>query len=168
MSIKEKAKKTWEIFGAIFIVCFLAFSAYEFVVSKPKSQKIQWQLENEFQSIMQLPGLVSTDYSAGHGTSKAWVRVLFQTDYPYTVVREHYEAELLKNGWIAYQEDEMREWGVDLGGKIARYCKDEYRSDLQYSGDKANHDWEYSFSMSWGLDALVDIYFGKFESVGCR
>lgn len=47
----------------------------------------------------------------------------YRTDSSYAQVRKYYDAELLKRGWSFYLEEPVTEWGKDLGGKEAHYCK---------------------------------------------
>jgi hypothetical protein len=62
----------------------------------------------------------------------------------------------------------MKDWGQDLGGRTARYCKGKYRADLQYAGERANYGWDYAFSLSWGLDAIFEKYPERFYEAGCK
>ena len=168
MNIKGRVRRIWKWVGLIWVVGFISFMVYDFVFNGPKAQAVQRQLEAEFKVIEPLPGAEACDYRATHKTSQALVTSKYGTHLPYAEIRAHYDAELAKHGWVFYEEDEMRDWGMDFGGKTARYCKGEYRANLEYAGQQADYGWDYAFSVSWGLDSLADKYSGKFSKVGCK
>ena len=168
MSIKSRVRQLWKWIGLIWMVGFITFMVYDFAVNGPKAKLVQNQLENEFKSIEPLPNARACDYNSSHKTKQALVTSNCKTNLSYPEIRAHYDAELAKHGWIFYEEEEMRDWGRDFGGKAARYCKGEYRADLQYAGEQASYGWDYAFSVSWGLDSLADEYSDKFRKVGCQ
>jgi len=141
---------------------------YDFAVNWPKAQLVQSQLESEFKSIEPLPGAGAFDYAATHKTRQALVTSKYRTNLPYAEMRAHYDSELARHGWVFYEEEQMRDWGIDFGGKTARYCKGGYRANLEYAGGQADYGWDYAFSVSWGLGSLVDKYSDKFSKAGCR
>ncbi|MCA1594791.1 MAG: hypothetical protein LC754_19615 [Acidobacteria bacterium] len=168
MNIKSRVRQIWKWIGLIWVVGFFAFMVYDFAINGPKAQVVQSQLENEFKSIEPMPSARACDYKATHKTSQALVTCGYSTNLSYADMRAHYDIELARHGWVFYEEDEMRDWGRDFGGKTARYCKGGYRANLQYAGQDAGYGWDYAFSVSWGLDSLVDKYSDKFRKVGCR
>jgi hypothetical protein len=168
MKIKRRVRPLWKWIGIIFVIGFVTFIVYDFAVNGPKAKLVQSQLENEFKSIAPLPYAKDFGYQATHKTSQALVTSNYKTNLSYIEIRAHYHAELAKHGWIFYEEEQMRDWGRAFGGKSARYCKGEYRADLQYAGKQANYGWDYALSISWGLGSIMDKHSEKFLKVGCQ
>jgi hypothetical protein len=156
------------LFPIAFVVAFAAFWSYDFRVNEPKAALVQTNLENEFRAIRPLPAATALNYHASHKTQQALVSDTYRTSLAYEDIRKFYDAELAKNGWSFYMEEQMKDWGRDLGGKTARYCKEQYRADLQYGGEKSNYGWDYAFSVSWGLDAIFETYPEPFHRAGCK
>jgi hypothetical protein len=151
-----------------FIIAFGIFWNYQFRVNGPKAAIAQTELETEFRAIQTLPGSTALFYHATNSPGQALVSDTYRTNLSYADVRKSYDAELTKRGWSFYLEEPMTEWGKDLGGKSACYCKDRYRADLQWAGERANHEWDYAFSMSFGLDAIFERYPKPFYQAGCK
>lgn len=168
MTFKKRVLQVWKVVGLIWLIGFTTFMVYDFTVNAPKAASVLNTLEDEFKSVEPLPEARSCCYFATHKTSQALVTSKYSTSLPYAAIREHYDAELSRRGWIFYEEDETRDWGMDFGGKTARYCKGEFRASLEYAGERADYGWDYAFSVSWGLDSLVDKYSGKFSKAGCK
>lgn len=168
MRFKGQARQMWKWVGLIWVVGFISYMAYDFAVNGPHAESVQKQLEVEFKSIEPLPGVRAFDYSATHKTRQALVSNSYKTNLPYPEIRIYYDTELAKHGWTFYEEEQVRDWGEDLGGKSAYYCKGEYRAHIQYAGTRANYGWDYAFSMSWGLDSVAEKYSNNFRKVGCR
>jgi len=168
VTFKKRALQIWRVVGAIWIVGFFVFIVYDYAVNGPKAELVLSKLEDEFRSVAPLPDARSCDYFATHKTQHALVTSKYRTSLPYVSIRAHYDAELTRHGWVFYEEKETRDWGMDLGGKTARYCKGEYRASLEYAGEQADNGWDYAFSVSWGLGSLTDKYSDKFSKVGCK
>jgi hypothetical protein len=151
-----------------FVIAFEIFWVYQFRVNGPKASEAQTELETEFRSIKTLPGSTALFYHATNSPGQALVSDTYRTNLTFADVRRFYDAELTRHGWSFYLEEPMTEWGKDLGGKSARYCKGSYRADLQWAGERANHRWDYAFSMSYGLDAMFERYPEAFHKAGCK
>lgn len=144
--------KNWlTLSGIVLIVVFAIFLGYEFIVQLPKAKETQAQLEMEFKSIVPLSNASVVRYSASHKTSQALVETTYLTDTNPAGIFSHYDNQLKQHGWKSYGTSGMTDWGRDLGGKSAYYCKGEYSAQLQYAGQQANYGWTYAFSVSWGL-----------------
>jgi len=117
----------------------------------PKAEQAQKELEIEFHEIAPLPNSTLVDYDSSRKTSQALVDASYLTSVRSVDILKHYDEQLKMRGWQSYGTSGMTDWGRDLGGKSAYYCKGEYYSQLQYAGEKANYGWTYAFSMSWGL-----------------
>jgi hypothetical protein len=134
----------------------------------PEGDRSPERTETEFLAIKPLPGATPIGYNASNKPGQALVTDSYRTSLLYPDVRKYYDAELSKRGWSFYLEEPMTDWGKDLGGKSARYCKGRYRADLQWAGERADYGWDYAFSMSWGLDAIFERYPEPFYKAGCQ
>lgn len=168
MNITGRFQQIWKWVGLVWVAGFIIFVVYNSVVNGPKAELVQGQLVDEFKSIEPPPGSRICDYRATHKPGQALVTGTVCTSLPYAGVRAHYDAELARRGWTFYEEDELRDWGRDFGGRIARYCKGEYRAALQYDGENANDGRDYAFNVSWGLGRVADKSSDKFSKAGCR
>ncbi len=159
------------IVGLIPLALFVAFEVfwiYEFRANEPNAAIVQADLEREFRAIRPLPDAIAIRSHVSHKTSQALASDTYRTNLKYSQIRDFYDQELTKNGWTLYEEKDMKDWGRDLGGKSARYCKGTYRAALQYAGERADYGWDYAFSVSWGLDAIFEKYPEPFYKAGCK
>lgn len=140
---------TW--IGLAPVLIFAIFLGYEFIVQEPKAKRAQAELEVEFSSIVALPEALTVSHSASHKTSQALVDATYITSANPADIFKHYDEALKKQGWQPYGVSGTRDWGRDLGGESAYYCKGDYSAQLQYTGQQANYGWTYAFSASWGL-----------------
>jgi len=137
--------------GILMLVIFAVFLGYDNIVQSPKAEKAQAELEIEFKSIAPLTNATLVDYNSSRKTSQALVDATYLTAIKPLDIFNHYDEQLRNNGWQSYGTSGMTDWGRDLGGKSAYYCKGEYYAQLQYAGEQANYGWTYAFSVSWGL-----------------
>jgi hypothetical protein len=151
-----------------FLVAFEVFWIYQFRVNEPKAAIVEADLEKEFRAIRPLPEAIAIGFNVSHKTNQALASDTYRTSLKYAEIRDFYDQELAKHGWTLYEEEQMKDWGKDLGGKSARYCKGTYRADLQYAGEGASYGWDYAFSVSWGLDAIFEKYPDTFHEAGCK
>jgi hypothetical protein len=143
----------WVIMIAIFpFVLFGLFIVYQFVIEAPKAEKAQAQLEIEFKTIAPLPSATLVKYSASHKTSHALVSADYSTDTNPDDIFKHYDEQLKQHGWKFQSSKGVKDWGNDLGGKSADYCKGDYGAELFYAGQKAHYGWTYGFSVDWKLN----------------
>ena len=147
---------------------FMALMTVHEIKNEPKAAQIQNEPEKEFKAIPSLPGARSSGYNASHKSTQSLVSCNYQTGLPYPEIRAFCDAELARRGWTFYEEQQMKDWGRDLGGKSARYCKEGYRADLQYAGTQADYGWDFAFSVSWGLDAVFEKRSDIFLKAGCK
>jgi hypothetical protein len=146
----------------------VALWIYDSRVNGPNAAIVQADLEKEFRAIPPLPDAIATRFHASHKARQALVGDTYQTRLKYPEIRDFYDRELAKQGWSFYEEEQMKHWWRDLGGKSARYCKGPYRADLQYAGEGAGYGWDYAFTVSWGLDAIFEKYPDLFHKAGCK
>lgn len=138
------------VLGVIVLLIFAIFIVYD-ISQSPKAEQAQKELEIEFKSIAPLPKATLVDYDSSRKTSQALVNATYLTAAMPNDIFKHYDEQLRMHGWQSYGTSGMTDWGRDLGGKSAYYCKGDYYSQLQYAGEKANYGWTYAFSVSWGL-----------------
>ena len=86
-----------------------------------------------------LRGLVERDSTStiSHKTQQALVGSSYSTTKPYSEIRKHDDEELARRGWKFHREQEVADWGRDLGGRTTECCKGDYRASLQYAGQRA-------------------------------
>lgn len=161
--LPEKAPKPfyknwlfWIITAAVMIsvcpvVAFATFMAREFIVQMPKAKQAMAELEIEFQTITPLPNVKTVRYNASYKTSQAFVEATYSTNVNSDDIFSYYDEQLIQHGWQYYKTSRLTDWGTDLGGKSAEYCKGDYVASIQYAGNKANYGWTYAFNLSWGL-----------------
>ena len=152
----------------VFFVAFGVFWIYDIRVNGPKAAIVQADLEKEFRAIRPFPDAIAIRFHSSHKTRHALTSDTYQTSSKYAELRDFYDEELAKHGWSFYEEEQLKDWGRDLGGKSARYCKGAYRAALQYAGEGAGYGWDFAFSVSWGLDAIFEKYPDPFYEAGCK
>jgi len=133
----------------IAIIIFVALLSYEFIYQLPKAKEAQAQLEIEFNAIESLFNATSIKHNASHKTSQASVGANYLSDATQAEIFNHYREQLLQYGWQSNGISATTDWGNDLGGESAYYCKGENVAHLQYAGLQANYGWTYAFDLSW-------------------
>ena len=76
---------------------------------------------------------------------------LYRASLSYADLTSAYEKQLLANGWRRYGEVRLYDWGRDLGGKEAFYCKGDLQISLQFSGERSTLAWRYALDASVGV-----------------
>lgn len=133
------------------IVAFIMYIAREFTVQLPKAKQAMAELEMEYKTIEPFPNSRIERYDASHKTSHALVGATYTNNANFDEIISYYNEQLNQHGWQYYKTEEIKDWGTDLGGKTAVYCKGDYVASLQYAGEKANYGWTYGFDLTWGL-----------------
>lgn len=131
------------------LIIFAALLSYEFIFQLPKAKEAQAQLEIEFNAIEPLFSAEIERYNASHKTSQALVGATYLTDATSAEIFNHYSEQLLQRGWLYDGTSSTTDWGNDLGGKSAYYCKGKYEAQIQYAGQQANYGWTYAFDLTW-------------------
>src|SRR3989442_4331184 len=103
------------VLPTIFVALFMAFMTVHETKNEPRAQQVQNDLESEFRAFQPLPQARSSWYNASHKSSQSLVSSHYQTNLTYSDIRAYYDVELAKHGWKFYEEEQMRDWGRDLG-----------------------------------------------------
>ena len=122
---------------------------YDVLVVEPLAVPHQRQLENEFRIIVPLPDAEGKPMTTMHGPRKALVSAHYRTGRPEAEIRSYYDHELAQHGWVPLEVRSLRDWGRDLGGWTASWCKGAYTADLQYAGAEAHYGWAFALGLSW-------------------
>ena len=120
---------------------------------KNLAQQIDNQLVAEFKAIPPLPNaqIINEYRSYPHRTGSVLVSTNYWTDANRDDIFQYYDTQLKQHGWQYDGITEIKDWGVDLGGKSVKYCKDDYVATIEYTGEKANSSVTYAFNVSWRL-----------------
>jgi len=124
---------------------------YSVLFQTPKAKFVADQLESEFKAIAPSPEAKATHSEKSFKDSQALVLTRYSTSADYRTLSQHYDVELKKQGWRNVSEGTVTNWGRDLGGKKAGYCKGDRFAVLEYIGPVENGSNAFSFSVSWGL-----------------
>lgn len=76
-------------------------------------------------------------HRSGSQPRQAHVEDTFRGPLPYDGLRAHYDTALAARGWTFEQDRPLKDWGRDLGGRVARYRKGDYLASLQLAGGKS-------------------------------
>lgn len=128
---------------------FLLFLAYQIMVLEPKGKPTEFLLQNEYNSINQLPVAKEVDHSSIVRLGLVLVQGTFITDANYKEIRNYYQQELPKHGWQFQGEQDMKVWGKDYGGKELRFNKGKFTLNLDYMGNDPESNFNYSIALSW-------------------
>jgi hypothetical protein len=134
-----------------FSIVFALFFNYDERVNGPMADKIQHDLESEFQSVPPLPRALTTQHGSMHKTQQGIVSAAYKTALNYEGIIAHYDNELATRGWRFVNETNVIYGGENYGGRERLYCKGRYAASLQYAGGQENEfGWTYSFALMWG------------------
>ncbi|GAB2877626.1 hypothetical protein GCM10027046_01880 [Uliginosibacterium flavum] len=150
--IKTRFEKIGKWIACLVFVCVFANLAYDLVINEPKAKATLAQLETEFQAIE--PGAGATgwpSYTTSHKPSQGLVSGRFVRHMPAAEGQAYYDKILVKNGWKFHKTKIIKDYGRDLGEKVAYYCKGEYQAALHYVKSAESNDMMYSLNLSWGL-----------------
>jgi len=140
----------WHRNPLTYIVALIVFVVYDYVANLPKAQSVANDLKQELAAIMPLPKAVPLDHHEVIKPREVLVGSEYATSQSYSEIRRYYDQELAQHGWAFYREEEVRDWGRNLGGRIAHYRKRGYTASLQYAGERANDSWNFALDLSWG------------------
>ena len=116
-------------------------------------EEVKGQLERNFESILRFEGAVAIQRNSLVKTkAQGHVSETYKTSSDYEIIKKHYDAELLKQGWSFARERKVIYDGVDYGGKHVFYCKNNMTANLQHAGrQEEEFGWTYSFAVAIGL-----------------
>jgi hypothetical protein len=109
-------------------------------------------LENEFKTIVVFPAAKQVDYGASHKYKTALVGAKYMTTANYSQIKQYYDGELKKHGWV-YKEEKNRTTitgQTDPEYKFIYYYKKPYQLSINYWVQRPYL--YYSIGLSWGLD----------------
>ena len=149
--IKQKLRKWFGCLFVIYLCGFAAFVAYDYIVNEPKTKLILTRLEKEFNQIQALPQAKTIKVNRSHKPRQALVGGTYSTTLDFGEIRKYYDKELEEHGWHFINEEAVRDWGRDFGGRIAHYRKSDYTASLQYAGDPKEYGWAYGLDLTWRL-----------------
>lgn len=139
------------LFLVMFIITVLTMLYYG-LVRTPKAKSVVTQLEREFNSVAPFPQATATHSEKSYKDNQALVLTRYSTSASYPVLRDYYDSELSKQGWKFISEEALADWGRDLGGKTAHYCKGDWSAAVEYAGQDSEGRGAYTLAMSWGLN----------------
>jgi hypothetical protein len=149
-NMRNRPWYSW-LFLAMFIVTILTM-LYNVIIRTPKAKQVEEQLEREFNSVALFPQATATHSEKSYKDAQALIVTRYSTDASYSVLRDYYDTELSKHGWRFVSERMVTDWGRDLGGKTAHYCKGEWSADVEYMGQDNAGKSDYALALSWGLN----------------
>jgi hypothetical protein len=77
-----------------------------------------------------------------------WIGCNYSGAYhSYPEIRRHYEAECDREGWHLTDDQPVRVWGQDRGGREMHYGKGQLRASVHYPG--AENPGHYSLHIQW-------------------
>jgi hypothetical protein len=140
---------------ALFIILFLVVVINDTITKEPQADRAEAALLSEFAQVTPLPQATQVEhYSVSKNT--ALVGAKYRTNLDYDQIREHYEYELARLGWVRTKVEHYEFRGEDLGGINVCYQKGEYSAVLQYAGDKSAWPWTYALDLTWGSKSCSD------------
>jgi len=110
------------------------------------------QLEREFDSVAPFPQANATHSDKSYKDNQALVLTRYSTSASYATLRDYYYTELSKHGWKFVSEEPLANWGRDLGGKTAHYCKGDWSATVEYAGQDNEGRGAYTLTLSWGIN----------------
>ncbi len=135
----------------MFIVTILTM-LYNGIIRTPKAKRVEVQLERELNSVAPFPQATATHSEKSYKDAQALILTRYSTSASYSVLRDYYDTELSKHGWRFVSEQPVTNWGQDLGGKTAHYCKGDWSADVEYVGRDSDGRGAYVLALSWGID----------------
>ena len=135
----------------MFIVTIVTM-IYTLLIRTPKAGQVKEQLDREFNSVAVFPQATATHSEKSYKDAQALIVSRYSTLASYSELRAYYYTELPKHGWRFVSERAVTEWGRNLGGKTAHYCKGDWSADVEYMGKDSNGRGDYALSLSWGIN----------------
>jgi hypothetical protein len=148
--------------GAVILLWAIGFPVYQYTINGPKAAVRQAELEREMSRLTTLAGASLVRSTAFHKPESALVSNDYRSNLRYPKIRAYYDRELSRFGWTFVHEEKLFDWGSDLGGMSARYCKGAYEAALQFAGADARYGWDYAFSLQWKMANMFE------RGTGCQ
>ena len=140
----------WILLTVIVLVVLGTYSPLRNVLTNeqlnpPEAGAKRQQLKAEYAQIAPFPGATPAHaVEEFNKTYSSLVSQVFNTTASYVQLRQFYDAELARHGWVFASDS-------GLGGRLTYYCKGDLEADLQYEGSGPHGEWDYSLDLSWGL-----------------
>ena len=147
---KKRAWYSW-LFLGLFVVTILTM-LYTVILRTPRPKQVAKQLEAELNSFAVFPQATVAHSESSYKDAQALIVTTYTTSASYSVLHDYYDAELAKHGWRFVSERTVTDWGRNLGGKTAHYCKADWSADLEYMGQDNAGKSDYALALSWGLN----------------
>jgi hypothetical protein len=120
--------------------------------AEERSKVMQAKLEAEFKALPSFPRATKAGGSTGRRSGHGIFGASYSSSAMLPEIRAFYDSMLLPRGWHFAGEEPLRVWGEDLGGYSIKYHKGDFTASLQYAGQRAHFGWDYTFTLSWGLE----------------
>ncbi len=119
-------------------------------LSAEDAQKKQAELEEEFRQVP-VPGWATPlNFQYSPRRENPLIGRAFISNANFAEIKKFYDAELVKQQWVAKGEASTKEWGVvDYGGHLRLYCRWPYEAEIFFPGDTARYGWTYTLTFSW-------------------
>lgn len=143
------SKRTVYFIGFTLLIILIGFVFYNTKGLTIEGAVKKEALMVEYNLLQPLPGAIRNDLSSHNKTTSALVSAGYRSNKSYDEIRSFYIAEAEKNGWIFVDEETVRDWGQDLGGKTIHFRKGDYTLSIQYAGEKADYGWDFAVSLGW-------------------
>jgi hypothetical protein len=93
------------------------------------------------------PGMQELNSSTASGFGKAYINRNFRCKTSYDVIKRFYLERLVQDGWQFASERELKDWGLDIGGRELKFNRGEYEATIDYAGAKADYGWDYGIGI---------------------
>jgi hypothetical protein len=144
-------KNLLRLVGIGLVTYTIGFVLWHEVAYGPATRANLLKLETESRSISAPARDVLVEQSSTHKSGQVLVDRTYKSGLSYPALRAHYDAQLLSHGWIFERDKPLRDWGRNLGGRVAVYRKGDDLVSIQYAGEDAQYGWTYAISFTWGL-----------------
>ncbi len=145
--------RAYVVLGLFFAIA-VSYPIVDRLKNGSRGEAYHQRLLSEFETIRPPSAAVmvkKTDSYSPWRPHQAMVGATYKTTVPYPAVRQIYDQQLRANGWRPLDARAVTDWGRNLGGQVAQYCKAALTASLQYAGSQADYGWTFAFDLSWGL-----------------
>lgn len=156
----RRESKSWDrsrAVGIVLLILFLGYFAYDYIVNEPVARSEEAVLQSMMNDIVPPPGVDRLSRQPAIKTQSAYLSETYTTTLSLDRLRDYYDAELQRLGWMYARSTTYNESGTNWGQVSVSYCKNSYTTTFRYGGQTQSKDWVYAIDLKWsaqGCDPL--------------
>jgi hypothetical protein len=132
----------------VIVASFVMVNACKNLGPNANDQKLK-EVEHLVTGIPVYSGMIEISSHTISKVHAATVSKYYKSSASYNDVKGFYIEQMQRLGWQLKDEDNVKDWQKDLGGRELVFRNGEFSFAIQYAGEKSGYTWEYATTLGW-------------------